>query len=67
LARTNNWNDTTTYTNVANTLRGFARNWLFATVEMLNWTGDQEINLRGQSHPQSPSQAKVPMTICNAI
>jgi hypothetical protein len=42
LARTNNWNDTTTYTNVANTLRGFVvSDWLFATVEMLDWEGDQ--------------------------
>jgi hypothetical protein len=41
LARTNRWNDTTTYANVANTLKGFARDWLFATVEMLDWTADQ--------------------------
>jgi hypothetical protein len=41
LARTNNWSDTVTYTNVANTLRGFARDWLFATVKMLDWEGDQ--------------------------
>jgi hypothetical protein len=41
LARTNRWNDTTTYANVANTLKGFARDWLFATVEMLDWEGDQ--------------------------
>jgi hypothetical protein len=41
LARTNRWNDTTTYTNVANTLKGFARDWLFATMEMLDWTADQ--------------------------
>jgi len=41
LARTNNWNDTTTNTNVANTLRVFARGWLNATVEMLEWEGDQ--------------------------
>jgi hypothetical protein len=34
LARTNNWNDTTTYTNVA-------RDWLFATADMLDWTADQ--------------------------
>jgi hypothetical protein len=38
LARTNRWNDTTTYANVANNLKGFAREWLFATVEMLDWT-----------------------------
>jgi hypothetical protein len=30
LARTNRWNDTTTYANVANNLKGFARDWLFA-------------------------------------
>jgi hypothetical protein len=41
LAQTNWWNDTTTYANVANTLKGFAHDWLFATVEVLDWTGDQ--------------------------
>ncbi len=41
LARTNRWSDTTTYANVANTLKGFTRDWLFATVEMLDWTTDQ--------------------------
>jgi hypothetical protein len=41
LARTNQWNDTTTYANVANNLKGFARDWLFATVEMLDWTAAQ--------------------------
>ncbi len=41
LARTNNWNDTTAYANVANMVKGFARDWLFATVEMLDWEGDQ--------------------------
>jgi hypothetical protein len=41
LACTNRWNDTTTNANVANTLKGFAHNWLFATVEMLDWTADQ--------------------------
>ncbi len=41
LACTNRWNDMTTYANVANTLKGFARDWLFATVEMLDWTEDQ--------------------------
>jgi hypothetical protein len=41
LARTNNWNDTTAYANVANTVKGFAWDWLFAAVEMLNWEGDQ--------------------------
>jgi hypothetical protein len=41
LARTNRWTDTATYANVANNLKGFARDWLFATVEMLDWTADQ--------------------------
>jgi hypothetical protein len=41
LARTNRWNDMTTYANVANNLKGFARDWLFATVEMLDWTAAQ--------------------------
>jgi hypothetical protein len=36
LARTNRWNDTMTYANVANNLKGFARDWLFATAEMLD-------------------------------
>jgi hypothetical protein len=40
LARTNNWNDTTSYANVANALKGFAHDWLFATVEMLHWEGN---------------------------
>jgi hypothetical protein len=39
LARTNNWSDKVTYTNY--TLRGFAQDWFFATVEMLDWEGDQ--------------------------
>ena len=41
LARTNRWNDATTYANVANNLKGFARDWLFATAEMLDWTPAQ--------------------------
>jgi hypothetical protein len=41
LARTNRWNDTTTYANVANNLKGFAGDWLFATAEMLDWTPAQ--------------------------
>ena len=41
LARTNRWNDATTYPNVANNLKGFARDWLFATAEMLDWTPAQ--------------------------
>ena len=41
LARTNRWTDVTTYANVANNLKGFAREWLFATTEMLDWTPAQ--------------------------
>ncbi len=41
LARTNNLNDTTAYANVTNSLKGFARDWLFATMEMLDWSADQ--------------------------
>jgi hypothetical protein len=41
LARTNQWTDTATYANVANNLKGFTCDWLFATVEMLDWTMDQ--------------------------
>ena len=41
LARTNRWTDTTTYANVANNLKGFACEWLFATAEMLDWTPAQ--------------------------
>jgi hypothetical protein len=35
LARSNNWNDTTTYANVADAFKGFARDWLFTTADML--------------------------------
>jgi hypothetical protein len=41
LTRNNNWNNTTAYANVANELKGFARDWLFATAEMLDWSADQ--------------------------
>jgi hypothetical protein len=41
LARSNNWNDTTTYANVANVFKGFALDWLFATAGMLDWTEAQ--------------------------
>jgi hypothetical protein len=34
-------NDTTTYANVASTLKGFTRDWLFATAEKLDWTAEQ--------------------------
>jgi hypothetical protein len=30
-----------TYANVANALKGFAREWLFATANMLDWTEAQ--------------------------
>jgi hypothetical protein len=41
LARSNNWNDTSTYANVANAFKGFARDWPFATADMLDWTEAQ--------------------------
>jgi hypothetical protein len=41
LARTNNLNNTTAYANLANALKRFARDWLFATAEMLDWSADQ--------------------------
>jgi hypothetical protein len=41
LARTNHWTDTATYANVANGFKGFAREWLFATADMLDWTDAQ--------------------------
>jgi hypothetical protein len=41
LARANNWNDTATYANVANAFKGFARDWLFATADMLDWAEAQ--------------------------
>jgi hypothetical protein len=55
LARTNNWNDITTYTNVANNLRGFGHDWLFATLQ--HWrclTGNE-------------SQAKISMAVHKSI
>jgi hypothetical protein len=63
LARINNWNDTVTYANVANTLRGFAHDWLFVTVEMFDWEGEQLIwtNLkpRFQCHFTTQSNDKI--------
>jgi len=41
LARTNRWTDMATYANVANNLKVFTRDWLFAMVEMLDWTAAQ--------------------------
>jgi len=40
-SKNGNWNDTTTYANVANAFKGFARDWLFATADMLDWTEAQ--------------------------
>jgi hypothetical protein len=59
LARTNNWNDTNAYANVANGLKGFAWDWLFATVEMLNWEGDQLtwMNLKPRFQRQFATQS----------
>ena len=58
LARTNCWNDATTYANVANNLKGFARDWLFATAEMLDWTPAQLTwtNLKPRFQPQFATQ-----------
>jgi hypothetical protein len=47
LARTKHWNNTTAYANVTNALKGFALDWLFATVEMLDWEG--QISRQGMS------------------
>jgi hypothetical protein len=41
LVRTNNWSETVTFSNVANTLRGFAPKWLFSIVDMLDYMADQ--------------------------
>ncbi len=41
LARTNHWTDNATYANVANAFKGFAREWLYATADMLDWTEAQ--------------------------
>jgi hypothetical protein len=41
LARSNRWTNIATYANMANNLKGFTCHWLFATVEMLDWTTDQ--------------------------
>ncbi len=62
LARINYWTDTVTYTNVANTFSGFARDWLFAMVEILNWEGDQRdqltwTNLKPRFQPQCVAQS----------
>jgi hypothetical protein len=41
LARTNNWSNTVTYSNIANTLRVFTQKWLFSTLDMLNYMANQ--------------------------
>jgi hypothetical protein len=65
LARTNWWTDTATYANVANTLNGFARDWLFAIVEMLDWTTDQLTwtNLKPRFQRQFATQTDEKMII----
>ncbi len=65
LARTNRWNDTTTYANVSNTLKRFARDWLFATVEMLDWTENQLTwtNLKPRFQKQFATQTDEKMII----
>jgi hypothetical protein len=65
LARTNRWNDTTTYANVANTLKGFVSDWLFATVDMLDWTTDQLActNLKPRFQRQFATQTDEKMII----
>jgi hypothetical protein len=58
LARTNNWNDTTAYANMANALRGFAWDWLFTKAEMLDWSADQltSMNLKPRFQKQFVTQ-----------
>jgi hypothetical protein len=65
LACTNQWNHTTTYANVANTLKGFAHDWLFATVEMLDWMADQLTwtNLKPRFQRQFATQTDEKMII----
>jgi hypothetical protein len=65
LACTNRWNDMTTYANMANTLKGFARDWLFASVEMLDWTADQLTwtNLKPRFQRQFATQTDEKMII----
>jgi hypothetical protein len=53
LASTNNWNDTTAYSNVANALKGFARDWLLQRWKCSTW---KEINLHGQISSQFQPQ-----------
>ncbi len=58
LARTNNWNDTTTYANVANALRGFACDWIFTILDQVlarlhknHLKINQEKFVFGNTHP----------------
>jgi hypothetical protein len=65
LARSNRCNDMTTYANGANTLNGFACDWLFATVEMLDWMADQLTwtNLKPRFQRQFATQTDEKMII----
>jgi len=65
LAQTNRWNDTTTYANMANTLKGFAHDWLFATVKTLDGTADQltSTNLKPRFQRQFATQTDEKMII----
>jgi hypothetical protein len=65
LAQTNRWNDTTTYAKVANTLKGFRRDWLFPMPKMLNWTADQLTwtNLKPRFQRQFTTQTDEKMII----
>jgi hypothetical protein len=65
LAQTNRWNDTTTYANMANTLKGFAHNWLFAAVKTLDGTADQltSTNLKPRFQRQFATQTDEKMII----
>jgi len=68
LARTKNWFDNVTYSNVGNTLRGFAWKWLFYTEEMPDYTLDQlawvnikprfQIQFALQTHRRRPLQPR---------
>jgi hypothetical protein len=61
LARTNHWTDTATYANVANAFKGFAREWLFATVDMLDWT-DAELTWTNLNPDSRSNLRHKPMT-----
>ncbi len=59
------WPAPTGMTNVANTLKGFAGDWLFAMVEMLDWTVDQLTwtNLKPRFQRQFATQTDEKMII----